>query len=73
MKKIVLSLPKRFFKDKFIESFGDKGLGVMGDQLPQYLNETISPNRRNKGLFASDLIYCCKSVNENVLLVGTKN
>ena len=72
MSKVVLVFPKRFFTEKFIESFGNKGLGVNGDQLPQYLRESVNPSKRNKGLFDSNLIYCCKSVDNNVMLVGTK-
>lgn len=68
MGRIILSFPTKFFNDKFIESIAKNGLGVSGDDLPQYLKEKVNKEGR---LFNRDIMYCCKSVHNNVILVGT--
>lgn len=71
MGKIVLSFPKKFFKQDFLDIEVEKGLGVRGDALPNHLKENIRVDKRETGLFSKKLVYCCTSVNENVVLVGT--
>ena len=71
MSKIVLSFPCNGFKKEFIEDIANKNLGVNGDQLADYLRETVHTNKRGTGLFKHNLVYCCKTVGTNVLLVGT--
>lgn len=67
MNKIILSMPTKFFTNTFLESIASNGLGITGDDLLLYLKEA------NKGgpLFSPEIVYSCKIVNDNAVLVGT--
>ena len=75
MGRITLSIPKQFFSKDFLEIEVKKGLGIRGDSLIQHFKgemQRLHKHNRNSKLFSHDMIYMCKSVENNVVLVGSK-
>lgn len=70
MSKIVLRFPIEFFKMKFVRELADKNLEVNGYDLTDYLTENVHNDKRGKGLFKENIIYCCRIVDNYVALTG---
>lgn len=69
MKKVTLSFPANLFTKDFLDTEVKKELGVRGDMLPWHLKKK-PVHKPTTGIFDHKMIYCCKLVNGNVLLVG---
>ena len=67
--KVFLSFPVKSFTKDFIEIEVKKELGVRGDMIPYYLKDK-PVHKPTTGLFDHKMFYCCKMVNDNVVLIG---
>ena len=67
--KAFLSFPAETFTKDFLDIEVRKELGIRGNMIPYYLKEK-TVHKPTTGLFSRNMFYCCKIVNNNVILIG---